>query len=202
MDRITNLKDVEFRTLLDLQLRQDDGQDMPTIVGTAAVFGVLTQLWDDLWERIQPGAFTESLTSGVDVYALVGHDPNMVLGRRGAGTLSIRDEPDGLPVVIRPPNTQVGRDAVESIRRGDTDGMSIGMSVQETSMSMEDGKMIRSVEKAKLRDVSVTTFAAYGDTDVALRSLEAFKQEQAALAAAGMPAKLARQKLDLLELTG
>lgn len=201
MDKNQNLQKIEFRTLQNLQLRQAEGDKMPPIVGMAVPFNVITQLWEDLFERINSDAFSQSLAENDNVYALVGHDHNMPLGRKGAGTLSIREDPGGLAVTILPPNTQVARDAVENIRQGNIDGMSIGMEVEDATMAIEDGQMIRTVEKAKLRDVSVTTFAAYGTTEVALRSLEAFRQEQAALVEVGMPAKLARQQLDLLELT-
>jgi hypothetical protein len=201
MDKTQNLQNVEFRTRLDLRVLPAEGDAMPTIVGTAVPFNVVTQLWEDLFERINVSAFSQSLAEDDNVYALVGHDHNKPLGRKGAGTLSIREDPGGLAVTILPPNTQIARDAIESIRRGDIDGMSIGMEVEVATMAIEDGLMIRTVERAKLRDVSVTTFAAYGTTEVALRSLAVFKQEQAALAEVGMPAKLARQKLDLLVLT-
>lgn len=202
MDKTIDLQNIEFRTVKGLEVRAADGDGMPTIVGFAAVYNVLTELAPGRFERILPGAFAESLAAGDNVYALVSHKLDKVLGRRGAGTLVLRDDPEGLFVTITPPDTQIGRDAVTSIGRGDIDGMSVGMprdSIRH-SVVIEDGNLVASIERAGLRDVSVTTFAAYPTTSVALRCLDALAEEQASLSGRGMPAKLARQKLDLLEL--
>jgi HK97 family phage prohead protease len=201
MDKTTNPQGLEHRVCRGLELRETEGDGVPDIVGYAAVYNEVADLGGGRLERIRPGAFTASLEAGENVYALVQHSREKPLGRRGAGTLTLTDDAKGLFVEIKPPNTQYARDAIESIGRGDIDGMSIGMDFQDAPIAIEDGKLVRSVNRAGLGDVSVATFAAYPGTTIALRSLERF-DEQVALIRAGMPAKLARQKLDLLELTG
>ncbi len=47
-------------------------------------------------ERIAPGAFAASLDSGRDILALVDHDPKSLLGRTRSGTLTLREDDDGL----------------------------------------------------------------------------------------------------------
>lgn len=199
MDKTTNPQGLERRVCRGLELRETEGDGLPDIVGYAAVYNEVVDLGGGRMERIRPGAFAASLEAQENVYALVQHNREKVLGRRGAGTLTLTDDAKGLFVEIKPPNTEYARDAIESIDRGDTDGMSIGMDMQDAPIGIEDGQLVRTVNRASLGDVSVATFAAYPGTTIALRSLERF-DEQAALVKAGMPAKLARQKLDLLGL--
>jgi HK97 family phage prohead protease len=84
------------------------------------------------------------------------------------------------------PDTQAGRDLVESLKRGDVDQSSFSFTVsrdgekweQETA---EDGveTIKRTITKvSRLYDVSPVTYPAYPDATVALRSLEQFQEEQ------------------------
>src|SRR5262245_2558056 len=134
--------DVETRYLRSTELRAEgaDGE-RPLIVGYAAVFESLSEDLGGFRERIRPDAFTRSLQEGADVRALVDHDPSRVLGRNKAGTLRLRTDTRGLLVEIDPPNTTAGRDIVESIRRGDVDGMSFAFRTPKggDDWRMEDG---------------------------------------------------------------
>ena len=158
----------EFRFTHNLELRQVKGK--PMIRGYAAKFNVPSQPLPFL-ERIKPGAFTDAILHD-DVRALVGHDPDKIIGRTKSGTLTLREDDQGLYCEIQPPETTVGRDVVESIKRGDLDGMSFGFSAVEDDWQPNDkGEMEREVRKAKLFDVSVVTYPAYPQTEVAVREL-------------------------------
>jgi hypothetical protein len=74
-------------------------------------------------------------------------------------------------VEIDPPDTQAGRDAVESIRRGDVDQMSFTFDVLEDEWDQDDQQQpIRTLRKVKLLDVSPVTFPAYTGTAVSARA--------------------------------
>ena len=64
------------------------------IEGYFAVYGGVYQLWDDVSETIDPGAF--DLAADRDVRALTNHDTTLVLGRTMAGTLELRTDERGL----------------------------------------------------------------------------------------------------------
>ncbi len=150
----------------------DQGSDSqtPQLNGYAAVFDQLSvQLYGMFREKIDRGAFAGTL--GDDIRALWNHDTNLPLGRTKANTLRLAEDAHGLRVEIDPPATQAGRDAVESIRRGDVDQMSFAFDVLEDTWDMTDaGELIRTLRKVKLYEVSPVTFPAYQGTEVSARA--------------------------------
>jgi uncharacterized protein len=158
---------------LRLELREDDIR--PRIVGYAAVFDSLSEDLGGFRERVRVGAFTRSLRDGADVRALVDHNPSEILGRVKSHTLTLRPTARGLLAYIDPPNTTRARDLMESIRRGDVDGMSFGFKTVADEWHSEDGVEVRDLTDVDLFDVSVVTFPAYPATEVGLRSLAAYR---------------------------
>jgi HK97 family phage prohead protease len=153
-------------------------QDRPPVIrGHAAVFDVLSENLGGFREKIAPGAFNGILKD--DVRALFNHDPNLILGRTGAGTLRLSIDADGLVYELDPPDTTIGRDLVTSIQRGDINQSSFGFVVEDDDFSEdEEGRYIRTIRKIKrLFDVSPVTYPAYPDASVALRNLEHWKQD-------------------------
>lgn len=143
-----------------------EGRDMPDLVGHAAVFD---QPIDFYWftESIARGAFAEALKRSDDTRALFNHDPNLILGRTPK-TLSMEEDETGLFVRISPPNTQLGRDMVISIDRGDISQMSFAFipEKEEYSDSEDQEKPHFTVTQVRLFDVSPVTYPAYPTTDI------------------------------------
>lgn len=142
------------------------------IVGHAAVFNKLSV---DLWgfrEKIAPGAFSDAVKED-DVRALFNHNPDYILGRNKAGTLRMAEDDKGLAIEIDPPDTQVARDLMVSIGRGDITQMSFAFSLVMDEWDYTDRERpVRTLKKVKLYDVSPVTYPAYEDTDVELNALE------------------------------
>lgn len=151
------------------------GDETPTIVGYAAKFNSLSEDLGGFRELIAAGAFSRTLDA--DVRALWNHDPNHVLGRSAAGTLTLAEDATGLRVEITPPESAGWM--LESMRRGDVDQMSFGFRTVSDKWEMKNGEPLRTLEQVDLFDVSVVTFPAYPETEAGLRSLEAFRDEQA-----------------------
>jgi uncharacterized protein len=161
------------RRYFQVELRADGEQgesQAPALRGYAAVFDQLSVvLYGMFRERIERGAFAGTI--GDDIRALWNHDSNLPLGRTKAGTLRLAEDSHGLRVEIDPPDTQAGRDAVESIRRGDVDQMSFMFDVLEDTWDQDgDGQLIRTLRKVKLYEVSPVTFPAYQGTSVSARA--------------------------------
>lgn len=164
-------------------------EEKRTVFGYAAKFNSLSENLGtqrmQFREIIQPGAFDDVLKN--DVRALLNHDPNFVLARSkgGHGTLRLGTDETGLWYEFEAPDTQAGRDLLESLRRGDVDQSSFSFTVDRDGEDWEerqegDGPVIatRTIKRvSRLYDVSPVTFPAYSDATVALRSLEQFKAE-------------------------
>jgi len=161
----------EIRTV-PIELRVEGG-DSPKIVGHAAVFNKWSEDLGGFREKIAPGAFTKTISEG-DVRALFNHDPNFVLGRNKAGTLSLEEDKKGLKVSIDPPDTQWARDLTTSIERGDINQMSFGFrTVKDQWTTPKTGnENKRELLEVELFDVSPVTFPAYPQTDVGVRSID------------------------------
>ncbi len=164
-------KEIRTWRLDEIEVREADA-DGPLIVGYAAVFNQLSENLGGFRERIAPGAFKESLAAGDDVRALWEHDPQYVLGRNVAGTLTLAEDRQGLRVAIRPPATTWAADLMTSMRRGDVNQMSFGFSVPKggDSWEMVDGMQIRTLKRVRLADVSVVAYPAYPTTSAEARA--------------------------------
>ena len=132
--RAPRLRRKEERMRADEQRTVDvDVQDLDTrgrsIVGYAAVYGALSDDLGGFRERIEPGAFAGVLDS--DVRCLVNHDPSQVLGRTRSGTLRLADEERGLRFECDLPDSPLGENVREAVRRGDVDGASFRFQVGE-----------------------------------------------------------------------
>ena len=138
------------------------------LVGYAAVFNQRTDIGGMWIEEIAPGAFRAAIADGADVRALFNHDANHVLGRTVSGTLTLREDETGLRYEIAPPSTAIGQSVVESVRRGDVTGSSMGFAVraQEWTRAATPGELPvrRITEIDYLRDVGPVTFPSYEQT--------------------------------------
>ncbi len=188
----------ESRALQNIELSNDEDEtELPTIVGYAAKFDSDSQDLGGFVERIDRNAFDRALKEQHDVRALVDHDSSKIIGRSASGTLRMSTDNVGLRVEIDPANTQAGRDVVESIRRGDIDGMSFGFQVIRDAWAERDGVALRTIQDLSLKDVSTVSFPAYPATEVALRSLERQVQRKDGN---GLSIDMAKARLRLQEL--
>lgn len=162
----------------------------PTVRGYAAKFNSRSENLGSadyqFFEVIEPGAFDAVLQD--DVRALFNHESSAILARskNGEGSLAIGVDAVGLWYEFEAPDTQVGRDLVTSLMRGDVDQSSFSFTVDKDGQKWEetregDGPYIatRTIKKvSRLYDVSPVTYPAYPDATVALRSLEEFRQKE------------------------
>ena len=161
----------EFR-----QIRIDSDAEARTISGYAAVFNSES---NDLgfYEIIAPGAITEDTIMRSDVVATLNHDPEKVLARSkyGKGTLHLNVDERGLKYEYEAPNTTLGNDLREMLKRGDIDAASFAFAVpqEEGAQKWEkrDGKYYRTIYKIdKLFDVAAVYHPAYSAASTELRA--------------------------------
>ena len=131
-------------------------------------------LWGEYVERFAPNAFADSLKSGKDVRALFEHDHTKLLGRTSSGTLKLEEDSTGLRFELIPPDTQLGKDLLVSVERGDISGMSFGFRTIKNEWDFSVEPNLRTVQQAELVEITVTSIPAYPDS-----SLEILKRSQA-----------------------
>ena len=164
----------------EMRVKADEGGSKK-IVGYAAKFNSLSEEMWGFREQIAPGAFAEALKKS-DVRALFNHDPNYVLGRQSAGTVSLAEDDVGLHYKIDPPDTQWARDVVSSIERGDIAESSFAFSMSGGVEEWDDSvtPAIRTIKSVgNLYDVSPVTYPAYPEATTGVRShKEIFDEHQ------------------------
>ncbi len=157
-------KEAEKRTMGTIEVRDAEGDEM-TLEGYAAVFNSETDL-GAFREVIRPGAFDDVMDN--DVRALINHDPNLILGRTGNGTLELSTDERGLKYKVKLGDQQYARDFYESVKRGDISQSSFAFTIDKQSWNEE--RTVRSVDKVRqLLDVSPVTYPAYSAATVQAR---------------------------------
>lgn len=155
-----------------VELRAED--DTAKFHGHAAVFDKRTWIgppkWG-FWEQVDGAAFNKTLKEA-DVRFLVNHNPDLVMARNTANTLSLSTDKTGL--VTDAPNLDrrqsYTNDAVIALERGDLSQMSFAFrTVKDSWETLEDETELRTLLEVQLFDVSVVTYPAYEDTDAGLR---------------------------------
>ena len=165
-------KDAEKRTMGTIEVRESDGDEM-TLEGYAAVFNSETDL-GAFREVIRPGAFDDVMDN--DVRALINHDPNLILGRTGNGTLELSTDERGLKYKVKLGDQQYARDFYESVKRGDISQSSFAFTIDKQSWNEE--RTVRSVDKVRqLLDVSPVTYPAYAAATVQARDQQLEQNE-------------------------
>lgn len=168
---------------------REAGDGSKRIGGYAAVYYDGTAATEyELWpegpvERILPGAFDKAIT-GDDVRALWNHDASALLGRKSAGSLRLSSDNVGLRYEIDLPDTTVGRDVYELVKRGDVTQSSFAFEVLSEEWKKLAGVRVRELSSLKLFDVSPVTYPAYTGTSVGMRSESGIEEARKAFAAA------------------
>lgn len=171
---------METRELLTnkIEIREDDeGKRMLT--GYAIKWGKKSQVLGYFYkfrEQFKKGAFADSLEKD-DQRFLWSHDPSKVLGRTKNRTLRLEEDDVGLRFELDLPNTTLGNDTYESIKRGDVDGVSFGFKMEDHEIEEPDDDLpLRTVKKARLLEVSAVAFPAYPDSEVSARGYDPLKE--------------------------
>lgn len=168
-----------------IQRAEGDETEVVRVEGHASVTGYEYDVWGGParygWvERIEPGAFDETLAEDPDVVFLLNHD-GISLARTKSGTLELSTDDVGLKVRadldMANPTVQ---GLASGLRRGDIDEMSFAFRVTEQSWAEHpdwegDEMSLRKILKVNINrgDVSAVNFGASDSTDIdVIRSLE------------------------------
>jgi hypothetical protein len=170
---------LEYRAYDMMDVKVD--KEKRIIEGRAVVYNSMsnelrTTTGDKFKEIIRAGALTDSLAKN-DILAFKEHNPEMLLGRKSAGTLMLEDRQDGLYVRINVPETSYGEDTLVSAQRGDLKGFSFGFNSPKAKTYSRSGEKIREISSLNLREVSVVANPAYPETSLTVIRSEDFVEE-------------------------
>ena len=168
-------KEVRYSPIVFRNLKEDSRR----LEGRAIVFDSYSNNLG-FYEKINRSAVTQELINNSDIIFTFNHDPNQLLARyrNGGGSLDVELREDGVYFSFDIPNTTLGNDIYELIKRGDISNCSFCFTVADEKDSQKwdkrDGKMYREIMKiGGLYDLSAVTYPAYSDTDINARSIEA-----------------------------
>lgn len=144
-----------------------------------AVFNQRSKLineWgESFFEIIDPHAFDNVLKDpGLNTIHTVDHLRVKMLGRVVSGTLKLTTDEKGLKATIEMPNTTLGRDMVEMIKRGDYYECSFIYTIAENGVKYDRSEDIpvRTVTNvADLIDTSFVIDGAFANTHIKQRAL-------------------------------
>lgn len=166
------------------EIRSVEGENSRHIVGYALLFNTPSIQLGDFQEVIKPEALNADILKRSDVLALLDHNISRgVLARSkyGEGSLTLTIDQKGLKYEFDAPQTALGDELLEGIRRGDIANSSFSFLVKQDSWEeTPDGKYLRTIyEFDQLFDVSPVYQPAYDETsvEIGLRGLENFKKE-------------------------
>jgi len=156
--------------------------DGKILTGRAVEYNQQSELlYGSFREEIAPGTFDASLASGRDVYCSIDHDPNRLLGRLSANTLTLLPDERGIGVECPIAGYSYAADLVIAINRRDLRGMSFIFDVLDDRWEKRNGVSHRTVLKADLYEVSFVFSPAYQETSAGLRMSFPVAGEQRAI---------------------
>lgn len=173
----------------EAQFRAFEENDERYLEGYASVFNKRSKpLYESnrlFTEQINPQAFNEVLQrENLNVVLTFNHSRDMLIARTKSGTLELSVDEYGLKFRAKVPNTTLGNDIYELVKRGDLYENSFIFTVKkedQTWLKEEDGNFLRTINKvSNLFDVSIVTDGAYADTNISARDedkLEDFEEE-------------------------
>lgn len=168
-----------------MALRASEGGDSRHIEGYALVFGVRSEDLGGFTETIDSKAL-EGVLERSDIMALLNHDISrgvLARFRDGGGSLKLEVDSKGLKYSFDAPNTALGDEVLEGVKRGDISGSSFAFTVLNDKWTREEnGDYLRTILGFdQLFDVSPVYNPAYLSTSVEVdsRGLDALKEKRA-----------------------
>ena len=137
-----------------------------------------------------------------DVKCLLSHDASKVLGSSRAGTLRLHPDAVGLRFELAPPNSPLGHDVTESVKRGDLTDVSFGFTVAEDGEVWQRDKKppVREIRAMQLFEISLCAWGAFASNRVVVEQ-RARQQAQQIVAERRQQERLAREQAIHARLT-
>ncbi|MBO7747915.1 phage major capsid protein [Paenibacillus sp. MWE-103] len=123
-------------------------------------------------EKIAKGAFSYALQKAKDIHFLAEHDSSLILASTRNGSLTLREDDQGLFMSANISPTSWGKDYYELIRSGILRNMSFGFKAIKDAWKKVDGIAERTVHELELFEVSVVRDSAYSQSTISARGID------------------------------
>lgn len=174
-------KELEVRNLqYEVRFKDDDR----TIEGYAIVCNSESE--DMGFREIVAPEALEGIIDKSDCLMLLDHNRSKgILARSkfGKGSLQLEVDEVGLKFRFTCPNTTIGDEAYEGVKRGDYQNCSFAFVADKDEWSKKaNGEYLRTIRSFKyIKDCSIVAEPAYSATTVSCRSFDEYKEEEAKL---------------------
>lgn len=166
------MKETLITRNIDFETGVDENENK-YIQGYFIVFNTNYNICNGISESIDPDAFNNTLKD--DVRCLWNHNPDLILGRTLANTLTLSVDSHGVyGRCLVNPNDQAAIDAYARIQRKDVTGASFGFDIiREDTEIREDNSVHYTIREVKLYEISPCIFPAYESTSIEARQKDA-----------------------------
>lgn len=168
----------------EIRLNNNISTDSRKVSGYAVVFNSLSEDLGGFREIILPSAITEETIKNSDIIFLLDHKQDRgILARstKGEGSLRLSVDDKGLYFEFEAPNTALGDELLEGLKRHDYSKCSFAFTVGEDEYKKDNnGNVIRTIKSIRqLYDCSVVVNPAYEETSVTVdeRGLQKFLED-------------------------
>ena len=155
--------------------------DNRLVEGYALLFNTESRDLGGFTEIIEPNSL-DGVIDRSDVFCVLNHQNErgiLARSKKGSGSLILEVDETGLKYLFEAPNTALGDELLEYLKRGDITGSSFAFIVNEDKWENNNGKYLRRIKSFDLLfDVSPVFNPAYEETSVAKRSLDNILEEQ------------------------
>lgn len=174
----------EFRQVNDYEIRQVQDTNTTEIDGYIAKFDSPTELFDGFYEKIDKGAFDNTLKDGHNIFLLYHHQWDKPLASTQTGLLQLSVDNIGLrfSATINE-NLSYAKDALELIKQGLIAGCSFGFNCvrDNAEYNANDDSITRTLLEVELVECSILCIPQYEDTTVFVRAKEIASEERTKL---------------------
>ena len=168
----------------EIRLNNNISTDSRKVCGYAVVFNSLSEDLGGFREIILPSAITQETINNSDIIFLLDHKQDRgILARstKGDGSLRLSVDDKGLYFEFEAPNTALGDELLEGLKRHDYSKCSFAFTVGEDEYKKDNnGTVIRTIKSIRqLYDCSVVVNPAYEETSVTVdeRGLKKFLED-------------------------
>lgn len=144
------------------------------LIGHAAVFNSRSVDLGGFREIIAPGAFARTISDGHPIFAVHHHNMADLLGSSRSRTLRLSEDDRGLYFELTLPDSSLGRDIHELVKRGDLASMSFSFYVNgaagESWRETSSGEIERTLKDVILLEISTVAMPAYPASKVSARA--------------------------------